>query len=215
MEAINHTHACIREPVAGKKRRFTRQTTVYGKWLHPLLSWSQHPKKDDLLLEKGYPVVQDTKSGLFVTAPLLDKFLKDQSDSGKALMGRNLRIFVGKGRVLHSTIESISWDVEDNGSEEKASESSSPQYRWWTWHPELHNMGVAISVVFFISTIIFFIPASCWYPMDVNGDPSIAAQIFWIQVLQVSAMCSRKSSHLRSECSGLGCLTGLILLLIL
>lgn len=197
MEAINHTHACVKEPGEGKKRSFARQATVYGRWMHPLLSWSQHHKKEADLLEKGYPVICDTESEVVVTAPVLDRFLKKQSDPERALVGRKIAVHVGKSQVLNGTIESFSWDVQDKLAEKETSTSSS-QYRWWTWHPEFHNMGVAISVVFFVGTIIFQIPAIIWYPMDNSGKASIASQIVWIQGLQVRACVQWSSKTLCS-----------------
>jgi hypothetical protein len=72
--------------------------------------------------------------------------------------------------------------VTDDNDEKNLQASG---YRWWAWRPDLHQMGIFNSLVFFVSTIIFFIPASAWLPLSRNEYVSKASFVFWVQVLQV------------------------------
>merc|ERR1711964_399230 len=63
-------------------------------------------------------------------------------------------------------------------------EKESKGYRWWTWNPDLRYLSVSGSLILFISTILFFIPAVDWYPMDKNGS-SIPQTLFWVYVMQI------------------------------
>lgn len=59
------------------------------------------------------------------------------------------------------------------------------EYIWWTWDNDFHRVAVFNAYIFFISTIIFFIPAVIWYPVDEAGRASTGTMIFFIDVLQV------------------------------
>lgn len=164
-------------------RRFLRPTTSdYGQWISSLAYPEEHLAVDRLI-RKGYPVVRDDDSEKLITASLFDRFLeKHSTDASQTLKGRKVSIAIGD-HVIHATID----DFDTIKGEIKGMQlaDNNKGYRWWTWHPDyIHHMGIFNSLVFFVSTILFFIPACVWLPMGRHGA-STASLIFWAQVMQI------------------------------
>lgn len=177
VEAINQTYADVKLPVKeAESRKFVLPRSHYGQFRSPIgydeYHVLKHTGKQDRLLQEGYPVVQDHSSKLPLTAPLYENFLQKLGNKTKAeeiVIGRKWDIRMGN-HVFGITVDS--WEVRD---EEKASSgiaSSSSRgstYRWWTWKPDLSYIGIFNALVFFVATLIFFIPAVAWWPMEKNG----------------------------------------------
>ena len=61
----------------------------------------------------------------------------------------------------------------------------SRQYVWWTRHPDMNRVSVFGAYVFFVSTIIFFIPAVVWWPFEQNEVTNIGVNVFFVYFLQM------------------------------
>jgi len=193
VEAINHSHKSIELPEDEQSKRrpsFRRSKALYGNPGHPLLTTSKHLDEDSLL-EEGYPLVKDVQSGQVVTPQVLTRYSKNHPGDMSSLVGRKLDIRTG-GTVLHVSIEEVDGDDlvkndDDLVKKDKATSETAEGYRWWTWNADMHQLSIFLSVIYFISTGIFFIPATIWYPQDtITGSPSLGSIIFWQQVTQVS-----------------------------
>ena len=158
---------------------------MYGISYSPIgFALDQEDALKDKLAKKivadGYPLVTDESTGSCVTSSLFDRILKDNGSdlavTEAKITGRVLDIRLGD-HIIRVKIESLS------SANKKSLEQS--HYIWWTNKPDLHHIGVFNSLVFFICTIIFWIPALAWLPMDVLGSPDLAAEIFWVYVLQI------------------------------
>ena len=208
VEALNQTHAAVRVPTSETTSSSSTTTTnkrgpfrrpqyaaAYGKWKHPLSHSVTGAMEDDLhhlrlsrLTQRGYPLVKDVETGQYVTEHLLhtglDKYGEKQFQ--EKIVGRPLEIVV-HGDTLRVTVDELllSHHPPVKEKEEEAAPQKPKQgYRWWTWAPDLHYIGVFSALVFFVCTIIFFIPAVAWLPMG-NHDPSLASTIFWDYILQI------------------------------
>jgi hypothetical protein len=178
VEAINQTYTSVVLPSDDEKdmrQPFHGGAQIYGKWLGPL----EHHVEDRLrkILSRGYPLVQDVASSRIVTAPLFERYVEKHGQGG--LRGRKLSLLIGK-HVVDVTVDELNASPE----EEKKHTDKKVGYCWWTWNPDLRYMGILNALVFFVSTMFFFIPACAWLPMDRNGAP-LGATIFWVQVMQV------------------------------
>jgi hypothetical protein len=192
VEAINQTYSPIRvvdEPKhPASKRRFRRPVIIYGKWPHHPLSRLTDHIDAPTLLEQGFPIVKDVTSSLIVTGALFDRYLQanpSQADQS-GVRGRKLDICIGT-HVLHVTVDelvAVQPLIKEHPDDEHPIKSPSSSYRWWTSSPDVRHMGIAAAVAFFVSTILFFIPACAWLPMG-NKDASVGETIFWVQVMQV------------------------------
>jgi hypothetical protein len=157
-------------------RRFLRPTTShYGQWISSLTYPEEHLAVERLI-RKGYPVVRDDVSEKLITGSLFDRFIeKHSTDSSQTLKGRKVSIAIGD-HVIHATID----DFDTIKGETKGTQlaDNNKGYCWWTWHPDyIHHMGIFNSLVFFVSTILFFIPACVWLPMGRHGA-STASLVF-------------------------------------
>lgn len=164
-------------------RRFVRPSTShYGQWISPLVHPQEHLAVERLI-RKGYPVVRDDASEKLITASLFDRFLeKHSTDATQTLQGRKVSIAIGD-HVIHATLDNF--DTIKYGTTKKTQLADKNKgYRWWTWHPDIHHMGIFNALVFFVSTILFFIPACAWLPMNRHGA-STASLVFWVQVMQI------------------------------
>jgi hypothetical protein len=220
VEAINHTFAPVEFPVSSSgsgrstegRTRYLLPPSGFGRHRSPIGFVSERRQKVKLreLLDAGHPVVEDVKTKHQITAPVLDTFVQRRmarlgADDGElggaaprakaekeaveaAIVGRKLSIRVGR-HVFVATVDS--WD---SVAEEKRTTKSS-SYSWWTWTPDLAYIGIFNAVVFFVSTIIFFIPACAWLPMARKGA-SVAATVFWVYVLQVTC-CPKHALYVK------------------
>ena len=132
------------------------------------------------LTRRGYPLVKDVETGQYVTEHLLhaglDKYGEKQFQQN--MVGSPLEIVV-HGDTLRVTVDQLILSHHPVKEKEAAPEKPKQGYRWWTWEPDLHYISVFSALVFFVSTIIFFIPAVG------NHDPSLASTIFWDYILQI------------------------------
>jgi len=147
------------------------------------------------IIEEGYPIIEDVELKKIISHRVIDRALikfGDLQKMQKAILGRELQIRLGS-HVIQVKVTGFMDSIDDhnnygNLSFIKAAKApdyeSNGGYRWWTWKPDLHYLGIFNSLVFFIATILFFIPACAWLPMDVNGA-SLSETIFWVYVLQI------------------------------
>ena len=188
MEAINHSHRAVTLPEddVGEQRHFVRPQRLYGKWPHPMLSTGEQ-MEEALLLEEGFPLVQDVKTHEIITGQMLTRYKKVHPDLD-SLIGQKLDVRAGS-HLFHVTVDSVGGVAKDEVDElvkkEEKPDETAKGYRWWTWSPDIHQISVFLALIYFIATIIFFVPATAWYPQDKNHDPSVGSAIFWQQVLQV------------------------------
>jgi hypothetical protein len=202
VEAINHTSAPVELPVSAVGRsmnglsRYHRSYWEFGQDSSPIgfVDQNLHQGKAQLLLCTEYPPIEDVKTKHQITATLVDTLLQKRlfADAGTAkdngvdealeaenevtvevaIVGRKVGFRIGR-HVFGGTIGS-----RDTLNEKRNS------YIWRAWTPGMTHMGICCSVVFFVSTIIFFIPACALYPMY-QERPSLTAKVFWVYVLQV------------------------------
>ena len=184
IEAINHTHSEVRIPMDEAVREYVSPSPQLGFWGNPINSGvSFSDKRQALLIEEGYPILEDVESKQLLSSKVLDLTLQKFGDvvsMEKAVMGRELVVRLGN-HVIHANV--TGFEAVDDMKSNKSSTKSSV-YRWWTWYPDLHYLGVFNALIFFIATIIFFIPACAWYPMDEKGATT-PETIFWVYVLQI------------------------------
>ena len=195
VEAINHTHDEVRIPSADtgsnrpNNRQIRRQPSSYGVPYHPL-GFALSKEKSKLLkqiIQQGYPVVQDDITGHIVTSRLFNRFLENCGDietMEEQIKGRLLNLQLGE-HIFQVRIESLQTNPSNSYREISNARPEESNYIWWTKDPDLHNIGIVNALVFFISTIIFWIPALAWWPMDTLGKPDLASEIFWVYVLQI------------------------------
>jgi len=199
VEAINHTHDEVQLPeqISSNNRQTCNVPDQYGTRYHPL---GLYPSKDGIL-KAGFPVVQDEQTGTMITSRLFDRILDGHSGNfegmEKDLKGRTLSLQLAnhsiqvkihaiihdKSSLLSSSDETIVHD-EYLPLSPSPEETVSSKYIWWT-KPDLHHIGIFNALVFFISTILFWIPALAWWPMDALGNPTLASEIFWVYILQI------------------------------
>ena len=186
VEAINQTYSHVDLPRLSRHRnKILRNGTptqfhapvallVYGQWPSPIghedLSTAQNRSTRTRLLQQGYPLVVDVQSQRLLTGPHLDNVSKTPDEK---LIGRKVVIHVA-GHVLSATIDECYGDHTPLGDLVDGCDASNVNdvltgYRWWTWSPDLSYLGIFNAVAFFVSTIIFFIPACAWWPMAESG----------------------------------------------
>lgn len=203
VESINHTHNDIRIPAFGdnsggddksmtcadpNERKNQHKILHYGLHHNALgskLETDEKSKQIKNIIAKGYPVVQDCDTGLYLStrsyARTLEKFNGDTDAMSQAFMGRDLKLRLGNA-VVKVQVESIQNAESDAAGFERP---ETPGYVWWMKHPDIRNIGVFNAIVFFVSTIIFWIPALAWLPMGTLGSPDLASTIFWVYILQM------------------------------
>ena len=182
VEAINHTHSEVRVPMDETVREYVNPSPQLGFWGDPINSdVTFSDKRQALLIDEGYPLLEDVESEQMLSSKVLDLALEKFGDAvsmEKAVLGRELIIRLGN-HVIRADVTGFEGVNASNKSVIKSN-----MYRWWTWYPDLHYLGVFNALVFFIATLIFFIPACAWYPMDEKGA-NIPKTIFWVYVLQI------------------------------
>jgi hypothetical protein len=205
VEAINQNYSKVILPTTEATTRHVSHpspSNIYGQGQHPLLNLSDQVEEEHLA-QMGYPVVQDVPTKLFVTEPLCHRIAQQRAaeseqDNGSptfTLQGRKLDILIGR-HAIRTTVDSIyirkekgvSVDDDDkvpNESKEKKKEKSA--YIWWSWSPDFRHISILNALIYFIATVLFFIPATVWLPMDRHGNASVASTVFWVQVMQVRA----------------------------
>ena len=203
VEAINHSHASVQVPDTAidieqsspsytkPRRHFTRPMLQYGQWMHPLFQHTFHEEdyhKSRLLLE-GYPVIQDCQTKELIIPQSLETFFDEQDPTQNSAFihtDRQLDIRVGSHvlRVQPTEWKRLSSYEQAQYSTAVAALPTKTIYRWWTWTPDWHHLGIFNAVVFLIATILFFLPACLWYPMADREAP-LGSTIFWVYVLQI------------------------------
>ena len=201
IEAINQTYAQVRVPTpttstsststsTSSSQRFRRSSSSSSfneGWNHPL----RHILRDErLLVERllvaaapGLAWVKDTESGHIVTNHWLSEQEEEEGGGeGQSLVGRPLEIIFG-GFTLKVAVQEV--NKHSHQQQGQGQDHQQRMYRWWTWTPDFHELAVVNALVFFIATIIFFIPATVWWPMAKQGTASLASTIFWNYVLQI------------------------------
>ena len=169
---------------------FLKTDKIYGKFSHFLVHLAD-PIDTAKLLDEGYPIVQDVESNVILTAPIFDRLLAScpPNAPNDILNGRPLYLRIGT-HMVQVAVDHIltAKEVAATSSPQQPGTTTNPskpsRYLWWTWNPDVRHIGIFNSLVFFISTIIFFIPACSWLPMSRHGATN-ASYIFWTQVLQI------------------------------
>mmetsp|Transcript_38157 Transcript_38157/g.82200 ORF Transcript_38157/g.82200 Transcript_38157/m.82200 type:complete len:288 (-) Transcript_38157:21-884(-) len=172
-----------------------RQPALYGIQYHPLgfplsntLERDMNARRVKDIAKQGYPLVEDTATGQYVTTSLyarvLEKFNGDANAMENDIRGRKLNLKLGD-HIICVKVESLHDEHSTVATTAPVDHMKSAGYVWWTKHFDLCHIGVFNALVFFVATIVFWIPAIAWYPMDKLGDPKLKATIFWIYILQI------------------------------
>ena len=177
VEVLNQTHTEMAFPSDDLKRDYRRSTRVYGKNRSPLAHDNHGLDGDDrqyLIRSDGYPIVYHHETGNIITRddPLVNK---------EGIVGTEIDVVIGN-HVIRSKVSSCealrpSLHVDEY-------EIHSP-YIWWSWNPDWGYVSVFGAYLFFVSTLVFFIPAAMWYPYDINTAPRVGVEIFFLDLLQV------------------------------
>mmetsp|Transcript_15735 Transcript_15735/g.43410 ORF Transcript_15735/g.43410 Transcript_15735/m.43410 type:complete len:565 (+) Transcript_15735:62-1756(+) len=195
----------------GTCRQFRRPNIRYGQWQNPVApEYHEEEEYETRLIAQGYPLIQDVETKRLVTPQVFENFFEQYENNALTSAEMNAKLF-DNGREFDIRIGShvvrvkpTEWKRLDQTEENEYSRKvaaeqqatslhniASPHnqamyqgYRWWTWRPDLHHIGIVNALVFFIATILFFLPAALWYPMG-EADAPLPSTIFWVYVLQI------------------------------
>mmetsp|Transcript_22216 Transcript_22216/g.47784 ORF Transcript_22216/g.47784 Transcript_22216/m.47784 type:complete len:471 (+) Transcript_22216:84-1496(+) len=105
-------------------------------------------------------------------------------------LGRTMEREAMDGRVEYApVVEKYSGDIKEmernSDVREKSAFFDMQGYMWWTNHPDLCHIGIFNALVYFLSTLIFWIPAIVWLPMEELDDLTPRSEITWIYLPQI------------------------------
>jgi hypothetical protein len=177
VEVLNQNHTDIAFPDDGKKREYHRTTKLYGKGRSPIRHGNHGLDNDDaqaLIRSDGYPVICKHETGSIITRddPQLNK---------RAMVGTEIDVVIGNHVI---TARVVSCEALRDSQRVDEYKQQSP-YIWWSWKPDWGHMSVFGAYLFFVCTIMFFVPAAMWYPYDLRRSTEAVVSIFFVDVLQI------------------------------
>uniref|UniRef100_A0A7S1UZH3 Uncharacterized protein n=1 Tax=Grammatophora oceanica TaxID=210454 RepID=A0A7S1UZH3_9STRA len=192
VEVINQNHTDVvlttfeqEESSPETRREFKRASLLYGQRRSPLEHGNHgldESRNRTVIRACGYPIVADHETGKIIT----------QDDPSEDFVGKEIDIVIGN-HIVQATVSTCTEIDQQNQHQQQSSDekalvphlSSAKHYEWWSWNPDWTHVSVWGAYIFFVSTIMFFVPAAMWYPYDEGDNTNVVVSVLFVDMFQV------------------------------